>query len=206
MEAVDLPECLSLDEQSMGFHGRSSNKMRIKFKKVGDGFQADCICSDGYTFSFYFRYQPPPKKYVEQGISPLHSRCLFLMDQLAEKRHCIFMDNLYMSAYFALLCQQSTNNVKIHGVTRLDKKGIPSCVLQDVVQNKELASKVKGTVKVAVLHGEDRCRDLLAISYYDSKPVYFISNVMKKVRFSKFFTSFNYDLQTIYLIGDMGCK
>jgi len=57
MEAVDLPECLSLDEQSMGFHGRSSNKMRIKFKKVGDGFQADCICSDGYTFSFYFRYQ-----------------------------------------------------------------------------------------------------------------------------------------------------
>ena len=68
-----------------------------------------------------------------------------------------------------------------------------------MVQNKELASKVKGTVKVAVLHGEDRCRDLLAISYYDSKPVYFITNVMEKVRFSKIVPAFYYDLQTIYL-------
>ena len=33
MQAVHLPECISCDEQTIGFHGRLSLKQRIKFKK-----------------------------------------------------------------------------------------------------------------------------------------------------------------------------
>ena len=80
MHAVHLPECISCDEQTIGFHGRSSLKQRIKLKKTGVGFQVDTICSNGYTYSFYFRYQPPPKKYINEGYAPLHAIVRFLFD------------------------------------------------------------------------------------------------------------------------------
>jgi hypothetical protein len=51
---------LSIDEQTLGFQGRSGLKLRISYKKEGDGFQCDAICDDGYTFSFYFRHGDPP--------------------------------------------------------------------------------------------------------------------------------------------------
>ena len=79
LEAVDLPENLAVDEQTIGFQGRSSNKQRIKHKKTGDGFQADALCCEGFTVSFYFRHQRAPKKYTDLGISPLHSRVLFCL-------------------------------------------------------------------------------------------------------------------------------
>ena len=47
MEAVDLPQNLSVDEQTIGFQGRSAIKSSIKYKKVGDGFQADSLCCEG---------------------------------------------------------------------------------------------------------------------------------------------------------------
>ena len=64
---------LSGDEQTMGFKGRHPDKMRITYKKEGDGFQCDCICDNGYTFTFYFRNQPAPKRWLDQGLSPLHA-------------------------------------------------------------------------------------------------------------------------------------
>ena len=61
IQAVHLPENISCDEQTIGFSGRDSKKARVKYKKVGDGYQADSICCQGYTYIFYFRHQPPPK-------------------------------------------------------------------------------------------------------------------------------------------------
>ena len=51
---------LSINEQTLGFQGRSGLKLRISYKKEGDGFQCDAVCNDGYTFSFYFRHGDPP--------------------------------------------------------------------------------------------------------------------------------------------------
>ena len=101
MQAMHLPENISCDEQTIGFSGRDSKKARVKYKKVGDGYQADSICCQGYTYTFDFRHQPPPKKYIDEGYSPLHARFRFMVDQLRSKYHCLFMDNLYMSAMFA---------------------------------------------------------------------------------------------------------
>ena len=47
---------VSIDEQTLWFQGRSGIKLRISYKKEGDGFQCDAMCDDGYTFSFYFRH------------------------------------------------------------------------------------------------------------------------------------------------------
>ena len=74
MQAIHLPEKISCDEQTIGFHGSSKHKSRIKYKKTGDGFQADSICCKGYTYPFYFCHQQAPKKYLDEGYSPLHAR------------------------------------------------------------------------------------------------------------------------------------
>ena len=44
-----------------------------------------------------------------------------------------------------------------------------------------MAEKARGTIKVAVLEGDPGVKYLLAISIYDSKPVYFLSSVLDKV-------------------------
>lgn len=52
-DAVFMGRCLSGDEQTIGMQGQHIDKQRIQDKAEGDGFLADCICSDGYTFSFF---------------------------------------------------------------------------------------------------------------------------------------------------------
>ena len=43
MDAVELPQNLSVDEQNIGFQGRYAIKSRIKYKKVGDGFSGGFV-------------------------------------------------------------------------------------------------------------------------------------------------------------------
>ena len=122
--------------------------MKITYKKEGDGFQCDCICDDGYTFTFYFRNQPAPKRWLDQGLSPLHARCMALFDCLMEEYHLVRFDNLYMSAKFALALFQRPKKVLVEGVTRTNQRGLPKEIIQHEIKSsskKELA-KVKGTV------------------------------------------------------------
>lgn len=48
------------------------------------------------------------------------------------------------------------------------------------MQNEKEALTVKNTVKVSVLKNDPSIGDLVAISYYDSKPVYFLTTVLQK--------------------------
>ena len=93
---------LSTDDPKMGFKGKHSDKLRITYKKEGNGFQCDCIADNGYTFKFYFRNQPAPKKWLDKGYSPLHSRCMALFDCFMDEYHKVRFDNIYMSAKFYL--------------------------------------------------------------------------------------------------------
>ena len=181
MQAVHLPERISCEGQTIGFHGSSKHKSRIKYKKTGDGFQADSICCKGYTYTFYFRHQQAPKKYVDEGYSPLHARVRFMFDHLKSTNHSCFMDNLYMSASFARNVFSCEKKVRIHGVTRREGKGIPSIIKQLEVQDINEVERVRNTIKVAVLEGDTKVNDLVAISYYDSKPCYFLSTVIDEV-------------------------
>ena len=114
-----------LEPSSITLMWDSKATMRINFasltrrkKKEGDGFQADCICDEGYTFTFYFRNQPAPKKYLDMGFSPLHSRCMALYDCFMDKYHIVRFDNLYMSGKFSLGSLVHPRKVQTEGVTR----------------------------------------------------------------------------------------
>jgi len=75
--------------------------------------------------------------------------------------------------------------VKISGPTRKAGRGLPSCVLQQEVHGKEELRRVRGTVKGAVLEGDDDMPGLVAVSYYDQKPVHFLSTICEEIRWIK---------------------
>jgi len=175
---------VAIDEQTMGFQGVHVDKLRITYKKEGDGFQCDAICDDGFTYSVYFRNEPPPARYVRDGLSPLHARCIWLLDQLRDSYHRAWVDNLYMSAKLAKVAFNSTNKVLVAGVSRTKDRGIPTCVLQETVKKQELPT-TRGAVKAAVLKGDPQCPDLIAVSVYDNKPVHFMSMVAESIQWIK---------------------
>ena len=181
MKAWRLGKKISVDEQTIGFQGRHALKLRITYKKEGNGFQCDALCDDGYTFIFFFHHDPPPKQYTNTGLSPLHSRVMNLFDGLSDQYHECGVDNLYMSAKF---CKDAFNHpmkVKLHGVTRKGGRGLPNCVLQDEKTNQKEQEKVRGTVCAAELVGDITCPSLIAVSVYDTKPVHFLTMAVEKI-------------------------
>lgn len=180
--AFHIGRDVSCDEQTIGFQGNHRDKQRITYKKEGDGFLADCICSKGYTYAFHFRHQQASEKIMKSGsCSPLHARVLGLISQLPHKYYTLGMDNLYMSAKFCRLAFSMDQRVMVHGVTRPSLRGIPSIIKQDEVTTKSNLEKVRNTVKVAVLKGDEVIKDLVAVSIYDTKPVYLLSNACERV-------------------------
>ena len=185
-EAVFMGRNLSCDEQTIGFQGNHKDKQRITYKKEGDGFLADCICSDGYTFSFHFRHQQASEKIMKTfGCSPLHARVLGLISQLPDKYYTLGMDNLYNSAKLCRLCYGMDQKVMVHGVTRPSLRGIPPAIKQEEVKRKGDLEAVRHTVKAAVLKGDSVCKDLLAVSIYDTKPVYFLTSATSQLYWMK---------------------
>lgn len=153
---------LGLDEQTLGFQGRHADKMRITHKAEGDGFQCDALCDGGFTYSVFFRNEPPPREHTQQGHAALHSRSLWLFDQLERKHHRVWVDNYYMSAKFAKAAFKGPNKVLLTGVTR-SGRGAPQMVTQKEVKPAD-APTTRGTVKAAVLEGDPDCPELIALS------------------------------------------
>ena len=182
-DCMMIGQNISVDEQDIGFQGQHKDKQRISYKRVGDGFLVDALCADGYTYTWYFRNQLAPKYWIDKGLSPLHSRVMSLFQQLPQntENYKCGMDNLFMSPKFAKAALNlSGKRVMIHGVCR-PSTGVPKCIVQDKVTRKDDVLRSKGTVKAAVLTGDPQCKDLVALSFYDSKPVYFVSNACEKL-------------------------
>ena len=55
-----LGKIVSVDEQTCIFQGQPASKLCITYKKEGYFFQCDVLFDDGYTFTLYFRHEPPP--------------------------------------------------------------------------------------------------------------------------------------------------
>jgi hypothetical protein len=60
-------------------------------------------------------------------------------------------------------------------VVRRHNRGVPPCVFQEDKTKKEDIEAARGTLKAAILKGDNNCPDLCVISYYDSKVVYLMS-------------------------------
>ena len=184
-EVMHMGKYISIDEQTIGFQGRHADKIRVTYKNAGDGFQADAICADGYTFNWYFRNQPAPQHFLNKGFSPLSSRVLCLLSQLPNKNYVCGMDNLYMSTKLSHACYTSAQKVMTHGVTRCNGRGLPKCITQQEVTRKEDLQRQRGTLKVAQLVNDPACDGFLALSLYDQKPVYLLTNACNNVEWIK---------------------
>ena len=184
-KAMIMGEWISVDEQTIGFKGNHVDKLRINYKKAGDGFQCDVLCADGYTFTVYFRNVAAPKDLLDKGLSPLHSRVVSMFSQLPVENYKAGMDNLYMSAKLALFSMKCRAKVHIHGVTRQNGRGIPEMVHQEPKTRKNEILASRGTLKVAELKNESTLKGLVAMSLYDTKPFYFITNCWEKIEWIK---------------------
>ena len=173
---------MSIDEQTLGFKGKSGMKLRISYKREGDGFQCDAVCDRGYTFAFYFRHGDAPTlpiQYKHLELSPTARRVVWLALQLPYNWHCIFMDNLFNSRklFSALWIAQAL----AHGVVRTSGRGIPTSIRQFEEKNANKAEALRGTTKAAKLLNCRQCPDLVAVSVYDTKPVHLLSSVSESV-------------------------
>ena len=123
-----------------------------------------------------------PEKYLKKGLSPLHTRSMKLLASVKESYHKCSRDNLYNSAAFCKAAYNHPRKILCHGVTRLGMRGIPPSVQQTEVKNRNQQILVRGTVKAAVLQGDDDCPNLIASSVYDAKPVHNLSMVSNEVK------------------------
>ena len=65
--------------------------------------------------------------------------------------------------------------VKVQGVARKRRRGIPEQVIKLEVQSMKGQHKVKGVVKATMLQGYDDLPDLVASGIYDTKPAHLLS-------------------------------
>ena len=137
----NLGQEFSIYGMTIGFQGKHGGKIRITYKRAGDGFQCDTLCENGFTYQFYFRNHPAPLNYLKKKLPPLHSCVMALFESLTDENHICAMDNLYNSA---MLCKEAYTHEKklmMHGVESKGMRGIPSSVIQDEVHNKKTKSK-----------------------------------------------------------------
>ena len=162
----------SNDEQSCKMQGKSEYKTRCgKFKRLGDGIQADCIADDGYTWDFYFRNESSSPELLAQGYCPMHCRVLHMFSNLREHYHCCTMDNLFNSVKLAHAAYSLPKPVLVHGVLRKSGRGCPPCVIQEEKIGKH-SEAARGTVKARVLKGDSMSSDLVVASCYNQNPFY----------------------------------
>ena len=171
---------VSINEQTLGFQGRSALKLRISYKKEGDGFQCDAVCDNGYTFAFYFRHgdaPPLPKVFKEKipDLSPTAMRVVWLALRLPNMWSRIYMDNLFNSRklFTALYMAKAL----APGAVRTTGRGLPPSVRQLEEKNVKEAMKLRGRTAAARLVNSTDCPDLFAVSVYDTKPVHMLSTV-----------------------------
>jgi hypothetical protein len=174
---------LSIDEQTLGFQGRSGLKLRISHKKEGGGFQCDAVCDDGYMFSFFFHHGDAPplsKEFNEKNpnLLPTTMRVVWLA-LLLPNMWKIYMDNLFNSQ--KLFTALFTAKALAHGVMRTTGRGLPPSVRQLEEKNVKEAQKLRGSMAAARLVNSLDCPDLFACSVYDTKPVHMLSTVKESM-------------------------
>ena len=116
---------------TMRFKGTHQDKLIITYTSEGDGFQSGAPFDNGYCYQVsYMRNDSTHEKYLEQGLSPLHSRTMAFFDSLKDKHHHLGMNNLYNSTSFYRVAYHHERKVLRHGVTQNLGCGIPDSVLQ----------------------------------------------------------------------------
>ena len=78
---------ISIDEVATSFKGNHKYKNIIKCNDEGDGFQANELFQDGFTYHIFMEKDPDPPRYTDQGLSPIHTIVMALFDVLMDMCH-----------------------------------------------------------------------------------------------------------------------
>ena len=78
--------------------------------------------------------------------------------------------------------QSHKNTIRISGPTCKSGRSLPKCVVQEEKTSPADVRAVWGTVKGVVLEGDSEIPDLVAVSYYDQKPVHFLSTICESIK------------------------
>jgi len=71
-----LGEGFSINEQTTKCQGKCEYKTRCgKFKRIGDGLQADCIADNGYTWDFFSATSQLTRTSSQRAIAPCTAGC-----------------------------------------------------------------------------------------------------------------------------------
>ena len=152
-EIWELGHNINGDNKTIEFQCQHADKLWINFKNTSDGFQADCLCEDGYTLSFHLHNELPLKQWIDKGFYPLHACVLVFLDCVTALHHCIGMDNLYTSVKFSKACFNNPKKLLIHGAIRKGMRGIPNCVIQEEQKKMKIQEEKCGKTKAAILVG-----------------------------------------------------
>ena len=71
-----------------------------------------------------------------------------------------------------------------HGSVRDKGRGVPRCLYQKKETTKLAVAQAKWTLKVSTLKGYAAIPGNVALSLYDSKPLYFMSNACEEVKWN----------------------
>ncbi len=121
---------VAINEQALGFQGALGMKLRISYKREGDGFQCNAVCNAGYTYSFYFRHRPPPnvgEQYKDLELSPTARRVVWLASRSPNRWTRIYMDNLFNSKKLDEALYRT--EALAHGVARTNGRSIPPSIV-----------------------------------------------------------------------------
>ena len=179
---------------------------RIKYKKEGDGFQCDCICEDGYCFTFWFRCDDAPRA-VPKDVSDRDDRCAWLVEQLPGAWYHLWMDNLFTSYKFGTMLAE---RMCLFGGTcqTADWRGLHNAVIQQAATTTEALAAARGTVKVshrALTQYDPQTKtcypvldtahqpivncEVICCSYYEenkTKPFHMMTNIVECVEIFEF--------------------
>ena len=86
--------------------------------------------------------------------------------------------------FLKVTLNESGKRFMIRGVC-CPSQGIPKCIVQDAVIKKDDILRSNNIVTSTRFIGDSKCEDLVEMFFYDSKPVYFISNTCRKVEWIK---------------------
>ena len=67
----------------------------------------------------------------------------------------------------------------------LPSRSISKCITEDTLTKKYKLLRIRGAVKASVLVVESSCNSLVAALFYDSKPVYVVSNSCNTIQWIK---------------------
>ena len=204
LNSVKAGRKFSIDEITIGFQGHHSRlKMRCgKYKRAGDGFQADALVLEGgYVLFLVFRGDNTVPIF-EKTFSPLHNRCITLLSKLLLDGHEGYWDNLYpnrdvVQAFAAGAEYQAavpagpkageTIRAKVPATgtcgTARTNRGIPAACRQPNPKSDKMSQKAIDELKAKPI--EERMKSLMTkteprvicASVFDNGPVHMLDTI-----------------------------